>query len=541
MGAEFYNPEGGPYTARVFRRYVDLLADSGVDTFLINPNVQVAMYPSRIVPTCLDGYRRGDRDFFRAHARAAGVPADRLENFLEQFVSMTDRYLDLTEAGVDWITEIAAACRRRCISPWISVRMNDHHASADPGSHLNSPLFREARGRLSIKNITPKNTQSTAFIGLNYALPEVRNYMLSMIRELVMDYDYEGIELDWLRSPVCCAPDADEQNRRVMTEWLAVIRELTEAKAKATGRPYVLGLRMPGNLGQLRSIGLDVKAYAQAGLIDFVCPSNSYQTSWDMPYDRLRAELGDKIALYGVIEAVPNWLNAYSPAYPNLCGPRLLGASAPLLRGNAAGKLAMGADGIEQFNFFCADVNWPELTIRADYSALGGLADLERLRGQEKQYALSTWPTPPWVFPHFETPEQLPVVIEPGRRQVFKLAMCAESAKRGHELIIQIVYEKKRNQPPLALSFNGGWPVYDGQTSDQLLFPVPPYTNHRPEYQALNFRLPVAEIQEGWNEIMVYHGLPRPAGGTHTPDDAIRLVSVELAIKTPEHCSGLLQ
>ena len=34
---ELYHPEGLPYTAKAIHRYVDLLADNRVDTFLSNP------------------------------------------------------------------------------------------------------------------------------------------------------------------------------------------------------------------------------------------------------------------------------------------------------------------------------------------------------------------------------------------------------------------------------------------------------------------------------------------------------------------------
>ena len=44
---ELWQPEGGPYSAKAIHRYVELLARSGVDTFLINPNAQVAWYPSK--------------------------------------------------------------------------------------------------------------------------------------------------------------------------------------------------------------------------------------------------------------------------------------------------------------------------------------------------------------------------------------------------------------------------------------------------------------------------------------------------------------
>src|SRR5919205_934937 len=65
----------------------------------------------------------------------------------------------------------------------------------------------------------------------------------------------------------------------------APVRELTQKRAKQTGKPYPLGLRLPCRLGLLKAIGLDVKAMADAGLIDFVSFSNFWQTSWDEPLD----------------------------------------------------------------------------------------------------------------------------------------------------------------------------------------------------------------------------------------------------------------
>src|SRR4051812_45435613 len=41
---EKWQPEGGPYSARAIHRYVDHLADSGIDTFAINANASRAWY-----------------------------------------------------------------------------------------------------------------------------------------------------------------------------------------------------------------------------------------------------------------------------------------------------------------------------------------------------------------------------------------------------------------------------------------------------------------------------------------------------------------
>ena len=67
---ELWQPEGGAYSARAVHRFIDLLANSGVDTLLVNPNTQVVWYPSKQLEYVLQGYRRGDRSF--AQPIAAG-------------------------------------------------------------------------------------------------------------------------------------------------------------------------------------------------------------------------------------------------------------------------------------------------------------------------------------------------------------------------------------------------------------------------------------------------------------------------------------
>jgi hypothetical protein len=52
------------FRATSIHRYVDLLADNGADTILINPNGQVAWYPSKVMPRVWDGCQRGDKKFF---------------------------------------------------------------------------------------------------------------------------------------------------------------------------------------------------------------------------------------------------------------------------------------------------------------------------------------------------------------------------------------------------------------------------------------------------------------------------------------------
>ncbi len=54
---EMWQPDGGPYTAAAIHRFIDNLADNGVDTFIINPGTKVVWYPSKRIPIILQTQR----------------------------------------------------------------------------------------------------------------------------------------------------------------------------------------------------------------------------------------------------------------------------------------------------------------------------------------------------------------------------------------------------------------------------------------------------------------------------------------------------
>ncbi|MBE9512096.1 MAG: twin-arginine translocation signal domain-containing protein [Bacteroidetes bacterium] len=482
--SEMWQPEGGPYSAKAIHRFVDLLADSGVDTFLINPNSQVAWYPSKAIPTVLDHYVRDDSSIGLADVWWT--------------TNLLNPALDLKEADVDCLAEAIGRCRERGISPWISVRMNDPHLGHP---YLRSPLYQDGQ--------------------LNYERQDVRDYYFSLIREVVEEYGSEGLELDWLRSCTCCPSPASQQNVDMMTSWFSDIRVLTEAKAKRTGRRFPLGMRIPGDYKRIREIGIDVEVLVRNGLLDFICPTHVMNTSWAMPYDRLRAEFGEDITIYGVTELMLNELMVYSKELDKTTAPYVC-ASAPALRGNAAGKLVLGADGIQQYNFFVADQtrkfhNIPGL--RGQYAALRNIYDLESLRGQPKHYSISTelgvW------YGEFDLPRPLPVTLDPDGQHAFALPMCAEPTDRGLELIVQIVVEKKNPLPKIGISFNDEAPGSDANATDELLFPNGPSRHHLSKYQAYNYRFDVNKILEGWNELVVFN----------KGEESFKVMCIDLAVK----------
>ena len=280
-------PVGGPFKATAIHRYVDVLADSGIDTFLVNANACRAWYPSKVVPTILDGYVRGDREFFRGHAVCQGVtaPAD-VDRFIDRMLAFMNLYQDLIDAGVDWLAEAAKACRRRGVAPWVSIRMNDFHGHKNiEGSFFNTDQLKDPTMRLQHSAYSPTMYEPGYRRALNYEKAEVRALMFRQIKEVVEDYDYAGLELDWWRQPLCCEPNATPETVAMMTDWFREIRALTERRAQATGRRYPFGMRIPGQLDTLKSIGIDIETLCRESVIDFVGPSGFWCTSWEMPHD----------------------------------------------------------------------------------------------------------------------------------------------------------------------------------------------------------------------------------------------------------------
>lgn len=520
------------FDKKIIHDYINRLADNGVDTYLANPNAQIPWFPSKRTRNILTGYKRGDKNFVRGHMNPR-LSGDRLEARLATDVRMLNRYLDLQDAGVDWLKEVSVVCRQRGVSPWISIRMNDMHgANSWEKSYMNSDAQRDPKFRLNGKSPNPEVPANYMEQSLNYAHREVRDYMLLQIREIVEDYDYEGLELDWLRCPFCCNAPATQAEIDMMTNWITEVRAVTQQRAAKTGRPYPLGLRLPCRLGLLKSIGLDVVALARAGVIDFVGFSNGWQTTWDVPYADLRRQLGDKVAIYGNIEDAPNWMEARDESGKNT-SYRLLSASPELLRGNAAGKLVMGVDGIELFNFFCTDEDHHNPSARdrqARYESLGNISNLQALRGETKHYALAS-SLGGFMFPLWEFAEQVPAVIEPERKHAFRLTMSSEPTDRNLELVIQVVTERTEATPNLGLSFNGSWPRYDLEENDRLLFPTGVYTQHIEKHRAFNLRVPVSDILDGWNEVVVFNGRKADKNAPNPSASNLKIVSVELAVR----------
>lgn len=534
--SEIWQPEGGKMNRNLIHNMIKYMADQGIDTFLMNPNGQKLYCPSKALDYIHKNYTRNGRDFFRAQAICENVPADRLEDYFQYQFKIANAYLDLEEAGINWFGETAIACRKYGISPWISIRMNDTHGGNQPEkSYMNADFFKKDPSvRQPKPSINPDEViERYAF---DYGKKEVRDYMFSMIRECIEEYDYEGIELDFLRDPIILKPVASQEEIDTMTDWFHEIKKLARKKSIQTGRPFPVGIRTPAHLNLMRDMGVDIRGLVSKKILDFVVFGNYYQTSWDMPHDELRKELGDDVTIYGSIDGAINWLRVRSEKslktggyLDGNLGDRPTAYSAEFIRGNAVTKLVLGADGVEQFNNF---FGWDNRMGKPPAGeALPYLYDLEFLRGKPKYYTLSSQFRSAYTTVPYETTEHLPEWIEPRSRRSFRIPMCKEELDSGLKKVkVQVIVEQKENMV-LGVSFNEGWPNFEAEIGERLLCPCGKYVLMEEGHVGYTFTFPLTVLREGYNEIAVFNWVQLPANAQERIDRTIRVMSVEVSVE----------
>ncbi|MBN1623531.1 MAG: hypothetical protein JW903_04115 [Clostridia bacterium] len=507
---EVWEPDWrGHFTKAGVVNFVKTLADNGVDILLMNPNSQVAWYPSKVWPNILDGYTRDEVKNLESAAWNHRIYANYDKDPLYYVRYILNAYLDLTDENIDWMDEIKNACREYGIELWASIRMNDMHFVA-PGlkNYLISGIYENNH----LKGMSHSGRSKDYYMALDYSKKEVRDYYFAIIKEMVEVYGCSGIELDWTRNAACMEYPASEEDRIVINEWLSMIKDYLGNKEAINGCKHILGMRVLSNIKMYRSIGIDVLENGRNKTLDYICPSNFVSCTWDFDYDELRKLTDYNCDIYGSTEIIcnklpckPDFSSYYRTEYlekTNLGNLRDITGSDAYFRGNAAALVAMGVDAIEVYNFFIADAR--NLTgIQSDYSLLKNISNKNFLRGKTKFHTLTT-AGGGCNYPPFEMAAAAPVIIPFFQHHRFNVSMLDETEK-NYELKIQIVIKKEDAGHGFGVSFNGSPVKYDAVKTEKLLLPSRPFGSHSDENIGVEFTFGAIDIHKGWNTIDVFN------------------------------------
>ena len=380
---------------------VDELADSQVTVMLINCNAQRTNYQSKV----WDVY---DMDNVRA----------------------------MFAAGVDPNQRMIDRCRKRGISPWISIRMNDVHDAHKPNPSFHSRFWMEHHEYWRYPDRTGWEDRA-----LNYGLKPVRDYMMLLIREVCDRYDMDGLELDWNRFRLHFREGEEIEQGKALTEWMVEVREVVRAAEKKWKHPILLVPRVPARPDVSYGIGLDAITWAKRGLIDHLIVAPFFGTTdYDIPVEQwIELLRGTGVGVTAGLE-IRVQPHPSAPVLPNTPERR---------RGAAMAALARGSQGIYLFNHYDIGGTMPFL--------LNEMHSVDSLVNKDRIYTVTYADI---AIPGKPIPAALPKSLKSGESAEFRLFIGPKpltTAKAEVQLILKP--EKEGEKCTAQVMLNGHPPT----------------------------------------------------------------------------------
>lgn len=282
-------------------------------------------------------------------------------------------------AGGDLVKDFVEHCRSRGIRPFVSLRLNDYHG-AESWDILRALMRGEGEGETFPVSLGAMSAQSRALLERpdrqlhpdpegyltaspeerrrflvesnlriqlrtariwNWALPEVPASRLTFIRELADGYDLDGLELDFMRWSSFFRQDetTSAQRASIMLEFIRQARAILDSSA-GNGARRLLGVRVPSRLSGHDPLGIDLPAWAAAG-VDYVTLSCHYVTEQQTELVEIRKLIPD----------TPVYLELTYASSRQQPGTGYRPASTGELETAAHLAYARGAAGVSLFNF----------------------------------------------------------------------------------------------------------------------------------------------------------------------------------------------
>lgn len=325
-----YNPAGaehGAFDEKMLRASVAEAAVSGVDAQLLQPgHGWVPWWPSQILPLA------EHEAWFES--RYGVKPAIPVHNYLRKGGNLIQVFLD--------------ECHKHKVAALVSYRLNDNHHlewvnDKPKGSKAHAlTKFYADHPEYRIGSSTSKDDRVH-----NWLIPEVRNYKLSLITEMMELYpQLDGLELDFMRYPNYFPGDTPMEKRvEVMVGFIREIRALLDRTASKDRRHW-LGARVPVHEKDWANIGFNPSAWHAAG-VEFFNLSPSYRLTQQTSVAAAR-EAAPHAAIYLELTHTPQTWKFGGPGYDDHCYRR---STDEMLESTARLGYVRGADGMSAFNF----------------------------------------------------------------------------------------------------------------------------------------------------------------------------------------------
>ncbi|MSO21798.1 MAG: hypothetical protein EXQ58_00790 [Acidobacteria bacterium] len=248
-------------------------------------------------------------------------------------VDPKDQYFNpksLADAGHNPPAIVVEECHRRGLDAFVSLRMNDCHDALRPQGTLPNPELP------TFKRINPDWLNSLNWwTALNYTKPQVRLLKRRVIEEFFDRWDFDGIELDWLRHTLNFPRGTERENGKHLTQFMRDVRQSLNQRAARRGRPIEIAVRIPERLDWCLDGGFEVPTWISEDLVDILILGQGLTEAPALQEFRNLT----KVRPLSIYPCVYMYGNGY-----RICPDEVI-------RGNAANLWRDGADGLYLFNW----------------------------------------------------------------------------------------------------------------------------------------------------------------------------------------------
>lgn len=377
-----------PLTLDDVNRYVDMVANSQVTTFMICSGSDFFYYRSKY------GSIIGDD---KNGTLNCGSNAD----YFKVLNTLYKNAVALEKQGTDIIEATLKRARHKKLEAFISYRMNDlHFADTATRCPVQYSDFWIAHPEYWTNDTSLNGWNSRS--ALDFAHQEVREYKLGIIREQLEKYGalIDGYELDFMRFIVYFKKNDAEKNASLITGLVQSAKKIADSIGHLHNKKILLTARIPANIDDCIKKGLDVREWVKLGLVDFLTQGVHWRGEPAMPVAAFKKQLGFDIPVYATLDD-----GTYDPRETYSHG---------MYRGMASHALAQGAAGLNLFNYFFTVYNEAggqlipeEGTVACRTIApelLQEFGSIETLKSRNKIYMLSDGATSYELTPNSSLP-----------------------------------------------------------------------------------------------------------------------------------------
>ena len=369
----FYTRAGQTFTPESVASWVDQYAGTQVRELILSANSQRTSFASKVWDPIWKGYDpKGpdDQPLFASTPAAARAGARKWVHTAWQ----------IQNQGIDAYAVWIARARQKKLSPWISMRMNDLHNVDDEKSYMHSDFWRQHPEFRRMPWRTSGDWRDRAF---DFAHPEVREYHFRLVEEYCERYDFDGLELDWMRFGFHFKPGREREGAPHLDAFMARTRELLNKWEKKRRHKIDLGARVPSRPQTAWAMGMDGAKWVNDGSVQLLTVTPFWASiETDMPIEQWRQLIGNKAVLSAGLELLLRPYHEYKIQYNSL----------ETVRGAAASLLSRGADRVYLFNYMDSQTAMPDLE---NYPALlRECGELKTLAGKPRRHVITysdTW------------------------------------------------------------------------------------------------------------------------------------------------------